>query len=322
MYMLAQAGGFDTNTLLLIGAVISIFLAFAFLVFGFVPNDVEEEDIYGYRLTKRKRLLEEDGLYALTLPLVKIFAHHFQRLPNRVGSINVAEKRDVLRDRLIRSGYMGAFTPNEFWGMCCVSGLVMFGVFLFMTGMLGDGTPNVPISLIFGVAGMYMPYLQLDSAVADRLIEIDRRLPYAVDLLVLSMRAGLDFMTALDRVVASGLEQNPDDPMIQELGVVLQEMRVGTARSDALINLCERVKSDYLKSMVGSILQSEKRGTPLATVLEVQIGTIRNKRTQKIEKAASQAAVKILGPLMFIFGAVLVIVIGAMVMKMRAEGAT
>ena len=183
------------------------------------------------------------------------------------------------------------------------------------------GFPNIPIAIIFGAAGFYLPYLQLDGAIAERLVEIDRRLPYAVDLLVLSMRAGLDFMTALDRVVTTGLEQNPDDPMIQELGVVLQEMRVGTARADALINLCERVKSDYLKSMVGSILQSEKRGTPLATVLEVQIGTIRNKRTQKIEKAASEAAVKILGPLMFIFAAVLVIVIGSMVLKMRAEGA-
>src|SRR5699024_2541455 len=143
--------------------------------------------------------------------------------------------------------------------------------------------------------------------------------PYTVDLLVLSMRAGLDFMSALDRVVARGQIQNPDDPIVQELGVVLQEMRVGTARTDALINLCERVKSDYLDSMVGAIIQSERRGTPLANVLEIQVDTIRNKRTQKIEKAASQAAVKILFPLMFIFAAVILVVIGAMVLRMRSE---
>jgi len=301
-------------------AVGAVFVSFFLFVMGVVPDEVEEDDIYGYRLTKRKRLLEEDGLYAAVLPLVKIFAHHFKNLPDQVGSIDVAAKREVLRDKLVRSGYMGALTPNEFWGMCVVSGMGIFSSFLLMTGMLADGVPNVPISLIFGAAGMYLPYMQLDGAITERLIEIDRRLPYAVDLLVLSMRAGLDFMSALDRVVTSGLEQNPDDPIIQELGVVLQEMRVGTARSDALINLCERVKSEYLKSMVGSILQSEKRGTPLASVLEVQIGTIRNKRTQRIEKAASEAAVKILGPLMFIFGAVLVIVIGAMMLKLRASG--
>lgn len=309
----------ELTPLLMIGAVLLTFLAFSLFVWGFVPDEVEEEDIYGYRLTKRKRLVEENALYAMVLPMVKLFAHHFKNLPDNFLGMDVAGARDKLRDRLVRSGYMGALTPNEFWGMCCVSGLGIFAVFLFMTFM-AQGFPNVPIAAIFGVAGCSLPYLQLDGAIAERLIEIDRRLPYAIDLLVLSMRAGLDFMTALDRVVANGLEQNPDDPMIQELGVVLQEMRVGTARADALINLCERVQSDYLKSMVGSILQSEKRGTPLASVLEVQIGTIRNKRTQKIEKAASEAAVKILGPLMFIFGAVLIIVIGAMFLKMKNDG--
>lgn len=303
----------------LAAAGVCTFLSVSLFIWGFVPDEVDEEDIYGYRLTKRKRLLEDNSLYAMVLPMVKMFAHHFRSLPDKFLGIDVAGGRARLRDRLIRSGYMGALTPNEFWGMCCVSGFAIFVVFLFMTYMLQD-LPNVPLSVIFGLAGCSLPYIQLDGAITERLVEIDRRLPYAVDLLVLSMRAGLDFMTALDRVVANGLEQNPDDPMVQELGVVLQEMRVGTARSDALINLCERVQSDYLKSMVGSILQSEKRGTPLASVLDVQIGTIRNKRTQKIEKAASQAAVKILGPLMFIFGAVLVIVIGAMMLKMESDG--
>jgi tight adherence protein C len=134
------------------------------------------------------------------------------------------------------------------------------------------------------------------------------------------MNAGLDFMSALDRVVTRGQQQNPDDPMIQELGVVLQEMRVGTAKTDALLNLCERVDSDYLNSMVGAIIQSEKRGSPLARVLEIQVDTIRNKRTQKIEKSASQAAVKILFPLMFIFGAVVVVIMGAMVLKIQGGG--
>lgn len=308
-----------TSGLLLLATGICIFAAFALLVFGIVPDEVEEEDIYGYRLTKRKRLIEENGLYASTLPIIQIFAHHFRNMHNN-RFIMIDDARERVRDKLTRSGFMGAYTPNEFWGLCVLSALALFGVILFMT-VMATNTPNVPVAFIFGATlGLAMPYLQLDAAVADRIREVDRRLPYAVDLLVLSMRAGLDFMTALDRVVARGLEQNPDDPMIQELGVVLQEMRVGTARADALINLCERVKSDYLKSMVGSILQSEKRGTPLATVLEIQINTIRNKRTQKVEKAASQAAVKMLGPLMLIFAAVLVIILGSMGLKMYMEG--
>ncbi len=302
-----------SDGLLFVGALVLIFLAFVLFVVGFVPDDVEEDEIYGYRLTKRKRLVEEDAFYAMILPIIKIFAHYIRRLPD-TKAWNVTETRANLRDKLMRSGFMGAFTPNEFLGLCCVAGVGMFLAFVVLTTLMTDA-PQIPVAIIAAGVGLYMPVLSLNGAITERLIEIDRRLPYTVDLLVLSMRAGLDFMTALDRVVVRGQEQNPDDPMVQELGVVLQEMRVGTARSDALINLCERVKSDYLQSMVGSILQSEKRGSPLANVLEVQVDTIRNKRTQKIEKQASQAAVKILLPLMFIFGAVIVVVVGAMILK-------
>ncbi|QDG53190.1 hypothetical protein FIV42_21310 [Persicimonas caeni] len=304
-------------TILIISAIVLMFVAFALLTFGFVPEEVEEDEIYGYRLTKRKRLLQEDGLYALTLPLIKIFAHYFRMIPESDNFIERIRKK--LRDQLPRSGYMGAFTPNEFLGACCTTALgIFFSIILLTT--LASNTPNIPIALIVGAGGLYFPFLNLRGAITERLIEIDRRLPYTIDLLVLSMRAGLDFMTALDRVVTRGQEQNPDDPMIQELGVVLQEMRVGTPKADALLNLCERVDSDYLNSMVGAIIQSEKRGSPLARVLEIQVDTIRNKRTQKIEKQASQAAVKILMPLMFIFGAVVVVVMGAMILKVKNQG--
>lgn len=307
----------QNHMLLIVLTGVLIFLSFAMLVWGFVPEEVEEDEIFGYRLTKRKRLLEEDGMYALTLPVVKIFAHYFRRMPD-TKIWEISKTRGHLREQLPRSGFMGAFTPNEFLGMCATAALGMFFAGLILT-MLMVGTPQIPVAFIAAGVGLAMPWMSLNGAIVDRLIEIDRRLPYTIDLLVLSMRAGLDFMTALDRVVTRGQQQNPDDPMIQELGVVLQEMRVGTARADALINLCERVKSDYLNSMVGAILQSEKRGSPLANVLEIQVDTIRNKRTQKIEKLASQAAVKILMPLMFIFGAVVIVVLGAFVLKIQNE---
>lgn len=305
------------TALLLWGSAIAMFLAFALFVFGFVPDEVEEDEIFGYRLTKRKRLIESNDLYAMSLPIIKIFAHYFRKMPDN-RFIQISKVRMDLRDKLMRSGFLGAYTPNEFLGLCCVAAVGMFLTFVIMT-MLMTNAPQIPVAVIAAGVGFYMPFLSLNGAIVERLIEIDRRLPYTIDLLVLSMRAGLDFMTALDRVVTRGQEQNPDDPMCQELGVVLQEMRVGTARSDALINLCERVKSDYLQSMVGTILQSEKRGSPLANVLEVQVDTIRNKRTQKIEKMASQAAVKILLPLMFIFGSVIVLIMGAMILKIMNQ---
>ncbi|MGM0555681.1 MAG: type II secretion system F family protein [Myxococcota bacterium] len=303
-------------TLFLIGGLLLMFIAFALLIFGFVPDEVEEDEVFGYRLTKRQRLIDEDQAYQVTLAFVKLFAHYIRKIPE--GDNWVENLRRSLREKLPRSGFIGAFTPNEFLGMCFVSSLYTFVALLLLSTLLA-GSPNLPIAGIVGAAAISFPYLSLSGAIQERLAEIDRRLPYTIDLLVLSMNAGLDFMSALDRVVMRGQQQNPDDPMIQELGVVLQEMRVGTPKSDALLNLCERVNSEYLKSMVGAILQSEKRGTPLAKVLEIQVDTIRNKRTQRIEKAASQAAVKILLPLMFIFGAVIVVVVGAMILKIKGN---
>lgn len=123
-------------------------------------------------------------------------------------------------------------------------------------------------------------------------------------------------MTALDRVVTRGLEQNPEDPIMQELGVVLQEIKVGTPKSEALLNMCDRVESEYLDSMVGSIIQSEEKGTPLAEILEIQVETIRDKRTARVEKAASSASVKILFPLIFILVSVLTLIFGMMGLSM------
>lgn len=304
--------------MLLMAAVIGFFFFGALLIWGVVPEKIEEDEIFGYRLTKRQRLLAEDELYRLVLPVVKLFAHYARIMPD-IGPLEVTRLRAYLREKLKRSGFMGAFTPNEFMGLCVTVGLGFFVAILIVT-LMATGAPNVGLSLMLGLAATGFPFIALNSAITNRLIEIDRRLPYTVDLLVLSMRAGLDFMTAVDRVVERGKQQNPDDPMIQEFGVMLQEMRVGTSRTDAMLNMCDRVRSDYLDTMVGSIIQSEERGTPLAQVLEIQIDTIRNKRTQKIEKAANQAAVKILFPLMFIFGAVVVIIIGAVVLQIMDGG--
>jgi tight adherence protein C len=307
--------GLDPVILAII-ALVLVFAAAAMFVVGFVPERVDEDELYGYRERKRQRLLEENQIYAAVLPLIKIFAHYISQIEGKRLAF-LARWRKGLRDKLPRSGYLGAYSPNEFLGLCCVAGLGGFVFFLLLTTYMTQ-TPRPLLAIILGLGAMGLPWLSLTGSISQRLVEIDRRLPYTMDLLVLSMRAGLDFMTALDRVVTQGRAQNPDDPMIQELGVVLQELRVGTARTDALKNLVERVNSDYLESMVGAIIQSEKRGTPLASVLEVQVDTIRKKRSQRIEKEASEAGVKILMPLMFVFSAVVLLIVGMMILRLRS----
>lgn len=299
--------------ILYIASLILLFIAGVLVVIGFVPEEIDEEEHFGIRVRKRKRLIEESSIYRLTLPITKIFAHYIAQVPD---SDNIVEDlRDRLREKLPASGYVGGFTPNEFLGMCCTVALgSTLGLILLTTMLLGK--PALVISVLLGLTTAYFPFVQLDNIIQERLFQIDRELPYTIDLILLSMRAGLDFMTALDRVVTRGLEQNPEDPIMQELGVVLQEIKVGTSKSEALLNMCGRVESEYLDSMVGSIIQSEEKGTPLAEILEIQVETIRDKRTARVEKAASSASVKILFPLIFILVSVLTLIFGMMGLSM------
>ena len=71
-----------TTSFLLYASIGCIFVAFVMFVWGFVPDEVEEDDIYGYRLTRRKRLIEENELYALSLPAIQVFAHYFRSVPD------------------------------------------------------------------------------------------------------------------------------------------------------------------------------------------------------------------------------------------------
>lgn len=313
--------GFLTPSALYALTLLTAFATGILIVLAVVPEEVEEEEIHGIRIRKRQQLKEESGAYKLALPMIKMFAHYFKQVPDGGNwfADQIEELREKLREDLPASGYMGGLTPNEFLGMCCVVGVVVMFVSLIITSML-LGTPRIFLSTGIGAISVGMPFMTLQSTISERLIEIDRKLPGTIDLILLSMRAGLDFMSALDRVVSRGLEQDPDDPMMQEMGVVLQEIRVGTPKTEALLNMCERVQSDYLDSMVGSIVQSEEKGTPLTEVLSIQVDTIRDKRTTRVEKAASSASVKLLFPLIFIMGSVMVLIFGMMGLKMYYGG--
>ena len=133
-----------------------------------------------------------------------------------------------------------------------------------------------------------------------------------LDVLALSVGAGLDFNGSIDRIVDKDTRQGP---LIQEFRYVLQEIRMGTTRREALLNLKERVPSEYIRSLVSSIVQAEAMGTPLTQILRIQSQSIRLKRSQRAEKMAGEAPVKMIAPLMFIVAAVFLTLFGAMIVR-------
>jgi tight adherence protein C len=154
--------------------------------------------------------------------------------------------------------------------------------------------------------GWFSPSVWLYQVAYNRSDQVRRELPDALDLLTISVEAGLSFDAALAQVA-----RNTSGPLAQELFRVLQEMQIGTGRADALRALGDRSDVQELHSFVASLVQADSLGIPTARVLRVQAVEMRAKRTQRAEEKAQQVPVKILFPLIFcIMPSLFVVIIG------------
>ncbi len=286
-------------TLVAMGAVV-------LFAIGFIPDESYKGPVpeRGFLLNKRMNLMRGSATYRALNLILKIFAFWAEKLP--LGGI-----RSALQERLARAGHLGGFTADEFLAFCVVSAISFFSLgFFFNTSMFG--TPNVPLCVVAAMFGTYFPIMYLDEQVMNRLTNINRDLPYMLDVLALSVGAGLDFNSSLERIVT---KDSTNSDLIEEMRYVLQEVKMGTTRKEALLNLRDRVSSDYISGLVSSVVQAEQMGTPLTNILRIQAGSIRLKRSQRAEKLAGEAPVKMIMPLLFIVGAVMLTLFGSIVVR-------
>jgi tight adherence protein C len=184
-------------------------------------------------------------------------------------------------------------------------GLLVGGVTGFLVPLLFG---NVLWALAFGVGlaalGLFAPNLFLYQKAYDRSARITRELPDALDLLVISVESGLGFDAALSQVA-----RNTEGPLAEEFFRVLQEMQLGTGRSDAMRALADRTDVTDLRGFITSMVQADAFGIPIANVLRIQAREMRIRRSQRAEESAQKVPVKILFPLIFCIMPTLFIVI-------------
>ncbi len=210
-----------------------------------------------------------------------------------------------LRARLVHAGYRRHEAPAVFVGVqvaCAILGFVAFASPIL-------GRPNLLLAL--GVAGVsYLaPGFVLGRQAKRRQHRIRLSLPDALDLLVVSVEAGLGLDQAIQRVADELAFAHPD--LSDELRLITLELRAGTARSEALHHLAERTGVDDVASLVAMLVQTDKFGTSVASSLRVHSDTLRTKRRQRAEEAAAKTGVKMVFPLVFcIFPAIWVVTIG------------
>lgn len=261
----------------------------------------------GLRGLKRQQALRDNPTWAQIEPLVRW-------LGVRVNGLLTDEQYKALDRQLTLAGDYLGIQPEEYLAMSLLSALG--GILLGMAaGVMIEVGPV--LALVVGPIGAALPYLAVSEAQTERMKQINRGLPYVIDLMALAMSAGQDFPGAVRQVVQKS--SDPDDALVAEFGVILQELNLGMTRKQALESFGRRAPSESVAEFVGAVVQAEERGNPVAGVLQVQASVSRVRRTVRAEESAAKAGVAMVGPLMLLFLCIMLLVMAPMLMRISQE---
>ena len=214
-----------------------------------------------------------------------------------------------VRKSLIKAGDPSGYKPEDIMALQEVGWV--FGLLGGLVLANGLGL-NLAWALFVALLGMFYPQIWVNDQVKKRHLLISRALPYNLDLLTLSVEAGLDFTGALAKVV----EKGKAGPLKDELGLVLKQLKMGKTREECLKAMIVRVDLPPLTTFVTALIQADKMGTSLGKVLRIQSTQMRIDRTQRAEKLAGEAPVKMLFPLIAcIFPTVFMVLFGPIVFQ-------
>jgi len=230
---------------------------------------------------------------------------------------------DVANRQLVASGFEGLLSGEEFVALKFLMPIVVGSLWCGLLHLLAKLMPGVSISknlTLISVLGFFMAYyyplMWLRRSLKQRHLSIQRALPFVLDLLTLSVEAGMDFMSALQR----NCERRKLDPLNEELIRMTREIQIGLPRRVALRNMSVRVDLQDLRAIANALIQADELGVSIGAILRIQSDQMRGRRFDRAEKLANEAPVKMLAPLLlFIFPAVFIILLGPIVTQSIAE---
>jgi tight adherence protein C len=284
---------------------IVVFVTTVLVVFSFGAALVTPGSVLGARL----RALGGRQQPVETKPALK------ERLEQALEPISRAlplSPADVSRTRgwLIQAGFRDASHVNYYLGL-----RVLLGVVGFASVVLFTGFDNIP--LLAGVTGLgfILPRFFLKRMIKDRQHRIRLALPDALDLTVICVEAGLALDQAMMRVGQDLHHAHPD--LSDEFHLVNLEMRAGKPRAEALRNLVDRTGVDDIRSLVGTLIQTDRFGTSIAQALRVHSDSLRTERRQRAEEQAAKTTIKMVPPLVvFVLPSIIFVTIGPAVIEL------
>ncbi len=229
------------------------------------------------------------------------------RLSGGVARITSQSFTERTQKRLALAGNPGDLRVADWLGIKAVAALVFAGVFFLIFGVLGG---DFSMGLVLGGLGLGIGYIApefwLSGRVRRRQKAILLMIPDTLDLLTISVRAGLGFDAALGKVV-----EKLKGPLTDEFRRALAEVRVGKTRREALRDIIPRTEVPALTNFIGAIIQAEQLGVSISKVLQVQSEQLRIERRQRAEEMAAKAPIKMLFPLVgCIFPSLFIVILG------------
>lgn len=280
----------------------SVMFVFAGLGLSARPSQVQARlQAYGTRPRTLSEIeLESPFTERIVLPIL-------QGLAKFVARFTPQKSIEEVRHKLDLAGNPNNWTVGDFLGVRGLAAIVI-GV-LTLVGLFFGRTGLAQLLLYTGIAcflGYYLPMFWLNFKIRARQHDIQMELPDALDLLTISVEAGLGFDAAVAKVV-----EKWDNELGRAFGRVNQEIRVGKLRRQALRDMAERAEVPDLSTFIAAIVQADQLGVSISKVLRIQSEQMRVKRRQRAEAEAARAPIKMLFPLVFlVFPALFIVLMG------------
>ena len=285
--------------------VIVVFVTVALVVFSFGAAAITPSSVLGARL----RALGGQQQRVESRPA---FRERIEQALDPLSKAIPLSPADVSRTRgwLIQAGYRDASHVNYYLGARVLMAAVGFGVVALLSGF-----NNVPLLIGITGLGFILPRFILKRMIKDRQQRIRLGLPDALDLTVICVEAGLALDQALQRVGQDLHHAHPD--LSDEFHLVNLEMRAGKPRAEALRNLVDRTGVDDIRSLVGTLIQTDRFGTSVAQALRVHSDSLRTERRQRAEEQAAKTTIKMVPPLViFVLPSIIFVTIGPAVIEL------
>lgn len=229
----------------------------------------------------------------------------YQKLVSFIGKATPKQINQSLEKTISYAGKSNNLTVNRLITIQIMVAIILPS-FLYLISNFTGNIPNTLILVITGILGFMIPLYIMKSKARGRQVKIQKSLPDMLDLLYVSVEAGLGFDMALKRTT----EKMPG-PLAEEFNRGLDEINKGRKRDEALRAVVHRTGVEDLSSFISAVIQSEQLGSNIANMLRIQSSSMRQKRRQRAEEAAMKVPIKMLFPLVFfMFPALFIVILG------------